>query len=256
MDRNSPALARQAVLGKTGVVPPGLIDEIEGAVAPVARGQRRDGVDRHLKLSFGLATDLLGPPSFGVLDLQRRVESFEFLNRRLQVIARAPERLCCAPLRRVQRNHERGRDRKQNKARYVLERHRDRMHRWQEKVIESRNGERGREQARADAAKPGREHDRAEKQGYERSGLQEPVQQQPGDDCRDNGQSRHCVAHCSGWVGPPRRTGPQHFPASTKERCRYSLSEKRQSVRASGSALDKVAMPITQRFNASKSKRS
>ena len=75
MDRNPPSLARQAVLGKTGVVPPGLIDEIEGAVAPVARGQRRDGVDRHLKLSFGLATDLLGPPSFGVLDLQRRVES-------------------------------------------------------------------------------------------------------------------------------------------------------------------------------------
>jgi hypothetical protein len=175
MDRYPPALARQAVLGKTGVVPPGLIDEIEGAVAPVARGQRREGVDRHLKLSFGLATGLLGPPSLGVLDLQRCVESFELLNGRLQVIACAPERLCCVSLRRVQHNHEHGRDRKQDKARYVLERHCDRMHRGQEKVIESRNGERSREQTRANAPKPRREHDRAEKQGYEWSGFQEPV---------------------------------------------------------------------------------
>ena len=237
MDRNPPALARQAVLGQAGVVAPGPIDEIEGTVAPVAGGQRRDGVDGQLQLSFGLTNGLLGPPSFGILDLQRCVEFFELADRRLQVVARALERVCGAPLYRIQRHHKQSRDREQKEARQVLDRHRDRIHRGQEIIIESENGQRGREQARTDAAEPRREHDRAKKQRHERSAVEEPVQQQPADHRRDHRQRRHGVAQTGGRASPPGgRTGLRHFPPPPGT---IPSPHRRQSASArQGSALD------------------
>jgi hypothetical protein len=44
-----------------------IIDEVEGAVAPIAAGQYRNRVDCQLEVSFGLANILFGPLSFGVL---------------------------------------------------------------------------------------------------------------------------------------------------------------------------------------------
>src|SRR5262249_7401388 len=213
VDRASRALSVQAVLGTAGIGSPGSIHEIERAVASISRNQCRNGIDRYLKLSLGLANALFRFLSFGVLNLQRFVEVFELLNGRPQIVARASERFRRAPLRDADPNHEKSRHRKKGEARYVLS---DKRIRWRnEIVIESQNGESGCEQTRAGAAKPRGEQDRAQKQGHERDGLQKPVQQYPGDGgCRDR-QDRDCVAQDRARRGWPQRTGSRHASGSS-----------------------------------------
>src|SRR6516164_1351459 len=175
VDRGPPASSLQAVLGKAGIGSPGLIHEIERAVASISRRQCRNAVDGYLKLSLGLANALFRFLSFGVLSLQRFVEAFQLLNGRPQIVACASEGFRGAPLRDADPNHEKRRHRKKDEARYVLS---DEQIRWRnEIVIESQNGESGCEQTRAGAAKPRGEQGRAQKQGHERDGLQKPVEQ-------------------------------------------------------------------------------
>jgi hypothetical protein len=54
MDREPGASSPQAVIREAGIVSPGLIDEIGGAIAPISRHDCRDGIDGYPKLSFGL----------------------------------------------------------------------------------------------------------------------------------------------------------------------------------------------------------
>ena len=192
MDRDSPALSVQAVLGKAGIGSPGPIHEIERAVASISRRQCRNGIDRYLKLSLGLAKALFRFLSFGVLSLQRFVEVFELLNGRPQIVARAPQGFRRAPLRDADPNHEKSRHRKKDEARRGLSG--ERIRRGNEIVVESQNGEAGCEQTRSRAAKPRGEKDRAKKQGYGRGGLQKPVQQQPDDGRCGDRQERDRIA--------------------------------------------------------------
>src|SRR5258708_39051157 len=99
MNYRLPASLLQVFHRKAGIISPSLIDEIGDTVVPIAAGQYRNRVDRHLKLSFGLANLLFGPPSLRVLGLQRLVESFEIVNRCSQVIAGASKRVRGALLR-------------------------------------------------------------------------------------------------------------------------------------------------------------
>src|SRR5262249_1636983 len=213
MDRDSPALSVQAVLRKAGIGSPGPIHEIERAVASISRRQCRNGIDRYLKLSLGLADALLRFLSFGVLSLQRFVEVFELLNGRPQIVARPSQRFRRAPLRDTDPNHEKRRHRKKDEARYVLS---DKRIRWRnEIVIESQNGESGCEQTRAGAAKPRGDQGRAGNRGPERDGLRKPAQQYPGDGgCRDR-QDRDCVAQDRARRGWPQRTGSRHASGSS-----------------------------------------
>ena len=168
MDCGPPALSLQAVLGETGIGSPGLVDEIERPVAPISRRQCRDGVDRHLKLPFG-------PHSFGVLSSQGRVELFQLCNRRPQLIARAPQRFRRALLRRADPNHEQCREREKRDSQRAIGSYEERMHRRDEEVIESENGEPDSKQARTDPSKPGGEQHRTKKQRDERRILQKSV---------------------------------------------------------------------------------
>src|SRR6516162_11817645 len=93
--------------------------------------------------------------------------------RRLQIIARAPERFLRAPLRYAEPNHEKRGHRKKSEARYGL--NGKRIRRRNEVVIKSQNGERGCEQTRARAAEPRGEKGSAKKQGYVRGNVQKPV---------------------------------------------------------------------------------
>jgi hypothetical protein len=69
MNDGRPAVLFDVVEGKPGIVAPGLIDEIEGAVRPVASDQSRDGVDRQLQLAPGFGQPSLAPAqrNFGFL---------------------------------------------------------------------------------------------------------------------------------------------------------------------------------------------
>jgi hypothetical protein len=96
---------------------------------------------------------------------------------RPQIVACAAEGLRRAFLRHADPNHEQGGDGKKRDSQSALNSRGERMHRGNEKVIESQYGESGCKQTRAEAAKPGREKDRAEKQRHKRRALQEAIDQ-------------------------------------------------------------------------------
>src|SRR5436309_120236 len=116
-----------------------------------------------------------GPHSFGVLSSQGRVELFQLCNRRPQLIARAPQRFRRALLRRADPNHEQCREREKRDSQCAIGSYEERMHRRDEEVIESENGEPDSKQARTDPSKPGGEQHRTKKQRDERRSLQKSV---------------------------------------------------------------------------------
>src|SRR6266404_168367 len=84
------------------------------------------------------------------------------------------------------------------------------MGRGQEVIIESQNQEGGREQALPKTAKPGAEHDRAQKQRYERRGLPIVLQQRCEYDRDGNQKERDRIPPNNRRVGPPQSFGLPH----------------------------------------------
>src|SRR5580765_3976410 len=77
------------------------------------------------------------------------------------------------------------------------------MDRRHKEVIEGQEGERNRDQARPDRAKPRTKHDGAKEQRYMRSRMQTDLHP-PGDDYRaDNGEHRNPVSQNRGRLGCP-----------------------------------------------------
>ncbi len=74
------------------------------------------------------------------------------------------QRLCCAPLRGAQRHNEKAHQRRQQQARYLLV-HTQRIDGDEEVIMESKEAERQRKQARLDTSQQGAEHDGAKKWG-------------------------------------------------------------------------------------------
>jgi hypothetical protein len=83
--------APHALMRKAGIILPGPVDEIVGAVVPIAHDHGRDHVDRRLQLPFSLAGLLFGRFAFGILEQQLIVERLEILDRVLQLIPCAAE---------------------------------------------------------------------------------------------------------------------------------------------------------------------